>query len=231
MKAVRLTRNLIVVIALVVSLGANVTLFVGGVLYSFVDKFVEEAFDLATAAGKQRKALTALKTSSAKQASALAALKKKNANLQTKNKRLQKQLTNVRKVAGSAAVESRSRLLRSASRSVATAPAKAVPVFGVLVVAGLTALEIKDLCETMSDMERIKRVVDAPEAEAKSEPATCPVPVPSPDQLLERIKGSAQEAWAESKKFIPDLPSREEIQRQWQDYWPDTWDRFKRFVP
>ena len=75
MKAVRLTRNLVVVIALVVSLGANVTLFVGGVLYSFVDKFVEQAFDLATAAGKQRKALTALKTSSAKQAKALATWK------------------------------------------------------------------------------------------------------------------------------------------------------------
>ena len=75
MKAVRLSRNLIVVIALVVSLGANVTLFVGGVLYSFVDKFVEEAFDLATAAGKQRKALTALKTSSPKQARSLAAWK------------------------------------------------------------------------------------------------------------------------------------------------------------
>ena len=73
MKAVRLSRTLIVVIALVVSLGANVTLFVGGVLYSFVDEFVEQTFDLATAAGKQRKALTALKTSSAKQARALAA--------------------------------------------------------------------------------------------------------------------------------------------------------------
>ena len=66
MKAVRLTRNLIVAIALAVSLGTNAMLFVGGVLYSFVDKFVEEAFDLATAAGKQRKAMTALKTGSAK---------------------------------------------------------------------------------------------------------------------------------------------------------------------
>ena len=57
MKAVRLTRNLVVVIALVVSLGANVTLFVGGVLYSVVDQLVDQAFDLDTPWGKQRRDL------------------------------------------------------------------------------------------------------------------------------------------------------------------------------
>ena len=229
MKAVRLSRNLIVVIALVVSLGANVTLFVGGVLYSFVDKFVEEAFDLATAAGKQRKALVAQK----KKNTAL------QADLQAKNKKLQKQLKKVRNVAGSAANQSRARLLRSASRSVATAPAKAVPVAGALVVAGLTVMEVKDLCETMRDMDRIKRVVDAPEAEAESEPAICPVPVPSREQLLERIEGSAQEAWDESMKYVPHLPGWDDISESLRDVWRstipdtlrDTWDYMKRLSP
>ncbi len=73
MKAFRLTRSLIVAIALVVSLGANVTLFVGGVVYSVVDEFVDQAFGLATDAAMQRRALAALKTGSAKQAKALAA--------------------------------------------------------------------------------------------------------------------------------------------------------------
>ena len=225
MKAVRLSRTLIVVIVLVASLGANVTLFVGGVLYSFVDKFVEEAFDLATAAGKQRKALVAQK--------------KKNTALQAENKKLQKQLKKVGKVAGSAADRSRARLLRSASRSVATAPAKAVPVAGALVVAGLTVMEVKDLCETMRDMDRIKRVVDAPEAGAESEPAICPVPVPSREQLLERIEGSAQEAWDESMKYVPHLPGWDDISESLRDVWRstipdtlrDTWDYMKRLSP
>ena len=59
MKAVRLSRNLIVVIALVVSLGANVSLFVGGVVYSVVDEFVDRAFGLTTAAATQGRALAA----------------------------------------------------------------------------------------------------------------------------------------------------------------------------
>lgn len=75
MKAVRMTRSLILAIALVASLGANVTLFVGGVVYSFVDEFVEHAFGLATDVATQRRALNVLKTSSAKQAKALAASK------------------------------------------------------------------------------------------------------------------------------------------------------------
>ena len=73
MKAFRLSRSLILAIALAVSLGANVTLFVGGVVYSVVDEFVEQAFGLATDAAMQRRALAALKTGSAKQAKALAA--------------------------------------------------------------------------------------------------------------------------------------------------------------
>ena len=136
MKAVRLSRNLIVVIALVVSLGANVTLFVGGVVYSVVDEFVDRAFGLTTAAATQRRAL--------------AALKKKNVDLQTANRKLRGQLGNVRHVVASAAERSRTRLLRSAKRSVATLPGKALPYAGAAVVAAVTAMEIKDLCARLN---------------------------------------------------------------------------------
>ena len=225
MKAVRLTRNFVVMIALLVSLGANVTLFVGGVLYSVVDRLVDQAFDLDTPWGKQRRDL--------------AALKKENDGLRAANRKLRGQLKKVGKVVGSAADRSRTRLLRSASRSVATAPAKALPYAGALVVAGLTAMEIRDLCDAMSDMDRIKRVVDDPDAEAESEPAGCPVPVPSRAQLLERIEGSAQQAWDESTKYVPDLPGWEDIPDSWREALQntvpgilrDTWERLKRLLP
>ena len=221
MKAVRLTRNLVVVIALVVSLGANVTLFVGGVLYSIVDQLVEQTFDLDTPWGKQRRTVTALK--------------KENDGLRTENRKLQGQLKKV----GKAANRSRTRLIRSASRSVATAPAKALPYAGALVVAGLTAMEIKELCETMRDMDRIKRVIDDPDTETESEPAVCPVPVPSQQQLLERIEGSAEKAWGESKKYVPDLPGWDDVPDSWREALQktvpailrDTWERLKRLFP
>ena len=75
MKAIRLSRSFVVAIALAVSLVANVALFVGGVVYSVVDEFVDGALGLTTAAVTQRRALTAAKAASAKQARALAALK------------------------------------------------------------------------------------------------------------------------------------------------------------
>ena len=75
MKVFRVTRSLVVAIVLVVSLAANAMLFVGGVVYGFVDEFVEQAFGLTTAAATQRKAVAALKSASARQARSLASAK------------------------------------------------------------------------------------------------------------------------------------------------------------
>ena len=217
MKAVRLSRNLLVVIALVVSLAANVTLFVGGVVYSVVDEFVDRAFGLTTAAATQRRAL--------------AVMKKKNVDLQTAKRKLRGQLGNVRHVVASTAERSRTRLLRSAKRSVATLPGKALPYAGAAVVAAVTAMEIKDLCATMQDMDRIKRATGAPQAGAESEPTVCSVPVPSVEQVLALIEDSAKEAWGVSKKFVPDLPTVEGIRGLWPDGWRGTWDGLKRLLP
>lgn len=212
MKAVRLTRNLIVAIALVVSIGANVTLFVGGVLYSFVDKFVEEAFDLATAAGKQRKEL--------------AASNKQNANLKADNRKLRGELKHVRHATASAAKRSRDRLAKSVGRSIVTAPGKALPYAGIAVVAGLTVWEINDLCASIADMNEIQKAAGVSEDEIGSPPADCS----RPDLAVRR-------AWDESKKHVPELPTWEEIRDRWPDleelrgWWPDgllgAWERLK----
>ena len=123
MKAVRLSRSLILAIALVVSLGANVALFVGGVVYNVVDEFVDRAFGLTTVAATQSRALTALKTASAKQDRALAASRavvarqsQELADLRMKNGAI-----------GPATKRSRDRLAKSIRRSILTAPGKAFP--------------------------------------------------------------------------------------------------------
>ena len=222
MKAVRLTRNLIVAIALVVSVGANVTLFVGGVLYSFVDKFVEEAFDLATAAGKQRKALAASKT--------------QNANLKADNHKLRGELKNIRHSTASAAKRSRDRLAKSVGRSILTAPGKAVPYAGVAVVAGLTVWEIKDLCASIVDMNEIQKAAGVSEDEVGSGPADCSRPDLAVERAFEGIENSSRRAWDESKKYVPELPTWDEIRHRWPEeelrgWWPDgllgTWERLK----
>ena len=290
MKAVRLTRNLVVVIALVVSLGANVTLFVGGVLYSFVDEFVDGAFGLVTDAATQRRALAALKTSSAKQARALAASKavaaRQRGELSTlkaaaatqrreiaalkalsakqrrviaaskaaavkrgrdfhalktasvrqgrelaasraANGKLGKQIAKIRHTTSSVAKRSRDRLVKSVGRSVLTAPGKALPYAGVSIVAVLTVWEINDLCATIGDMDEIQRA--AGESEAKS--VDCSRPDLAIKRVIEKIGDSSRKAWDENKRYVPDLPTLDELRRLWPDAWWGTWDSLKRLLP
>ena len=85
MKAIRLSRSLIVVVALVVSLGANVALFVGGVVYSVVDEFVDQAVGLTTAAAAQRRALGASRAVAATQRREIGALKALSKKQRTEN--------------------------------------------------------------------------------------------------------------------------------------------------
>ena len=292
MKAVRLTRNLVVVIALVVSLGANVTLFVGGVLYSFVDRFVEEAFDLATAAGKQRKALTALKTSSAKKARALAASKavaarqsrelsalraavarqsRKLAATNALSARQQRKLAavrtawaqqgrdlndlktalarqgremewevgKIRNAAGSAAKESRKRLVKAVGRSIATAPVKALPYAGVAAIVGFTVWEISVLCRTIEDMDEIQKAAGAAEAEAEIAPAVCESLEPAVKRAVATTRNFSRDQWDEFRKHAPDLPGWDDIPDSWLQGWrsavPDILrgpgEVLKRLVP
>lgn len=223
MKGIRLTRNLVVGIALAVSVGANATLFVGGVLYSFVDEFVEQAFDFATAAGKQRKALAALNT--------------QNANLKADNRKLRKELKNIRHSAASAAKRSRDRLAKSVGRSILTAPGKALPYAGIAVVAGLTVWEIEDLCASIADMNEIQEAAGVSVEEFAGAPADCSTPDLAVERAFEEIGNSSRRAWDESKKHVPELPTWEEIRGKWpdleelRDWWPDgllgTWERLK----
>ena len=272
MKAVRLSRTLIVVIALVVSLGANLTLFVGGVLYSFVDKFVEQAFDLATAAGKQRKALTALKTSSAKQAKALATWKavaerqrgelstlratvarqsrklagtnalsarqqRKLAAVRTawaqqgralndlktaltrQGRELEWEIGKIRNAAGSAAKESRKRLVKAVGRSIVTAPVKALPYAGAAAIVGFTAWEISVFCKTIRDMEKIQKAAGATEAEAEIAPAVCASPEPAVKRAVATMKKFSKDQWDEIRKHAPDLPGWDDIPDSWLQAW------------
>ena len=48
-----------------------------------------------------------------------------------------------------------------ALRNVATMPAEVLPFIGVGVVVGITALEIKEACETMKDLEELNQLIGA----------------------------------------------------------------------
>lgn len=200
-RAFRISRAFAITIALAVSLAANATLFVGGVLYNVVDDFLASATGLQTASTKQRKVIR---------------------GLQKENRQLRGQIKKVRGVARNAAKRTRNRLVNSAKRSVATLAGKAVPFAGVAVSAGVTAMEIKDLCDTVRDMNGIVRQIDPSDAEADGEPTVCSMSVPSVGEIWARIKDSPKEVWEEARNFVPDLKPLNEMRELTSVFWKDT---------
>ena len=285
MKAVRLSRNLIVAIALAVSLLANVALFVGGIVYDVVDEFVDGAFGLATAAVTQRRALTAVKAASAKQARALAVSKavaarqrgelstlrgvaatqrrtitalealsakqrkeisalraaavqqgkalnavhtesvrqgRKLVALRTTTGNLVDQLGKMRSSISPVAKRSRDRLVVSVGRSIVTAPGKALPYAGIPIVIGLTAWEIKDLCDTIRDMNEIQQATGELEAGAEGEPIDCTRPDLAIGRAVAKMESDSRKAWDVYKTYVPDLPGWEDIPDSWREAWRRT---------
>ena len=199
-RSLRLSRTLAIVIALTVSVAANAMLFVGGVLYNVVDTFVEDVTGLQTASGKQRKDVR---------------------RLQKENRLLRRKIEKVRGVARSAAKRTRTRAVKSAIRSLATLPGKALPFAGAVISAAITAQEIKDLCDTIGDMNDLKREIDPFEAVDDGETKVCSTPVPDAKEIMAQIARSPQAAWEKSKKFVPDLNSLPDVRSLLNKSWKD----------
>lgn len=197
----RISRSLAIVIALAVSLAANVTLFVGGVLYDTVDNVLEKITGLQTASAKQRKTIK---------------------SLQKENRQLRGQIKRIHGVARSAAKRTVARSIKSVKRGLATLAGKAFPVAGVAVSVGVTAWEIKDLCDTIRDMNGIKREIDLSEPKVDDETTVCSVPIPTTEEVLRKVATSPHAVWQASKKFVPELPSLSDTEAITADIWSGT---------
>ena len=208
----RISRSVALAIALIVSLAANATLFVGGILYDTVDNVLEKATGLQTASAKQRKTIK---------------------SLQKENRQLRGQIKKIRGVARSAAKRTVARSVKSVKRGLATLAGKAFPVAGVAVSVGVTAWEIRDLCDTIRDMNGIKREIDLSEPKAFNETTVCSVPIPTTEEVLRKVAASPHAVWQASRKFVPELPSLSATEALTADIWSGTqefldsqWDKF-----
>ena len=140
----------VIAFALVVSLGTNVLLFVGGLIYSFVDEFVDQTLGITTAVSQMR-------------------LHK--VDLERRVEQQDKKLKNIRDTVGPATKRSKARLVKSIGRTAASVPMKIIPFLGSLAAFGFTAWAIKDLCDTIKDMNEIQMAIG--ESGAQAEPSGC----------------------------------------------------------
>lgn len=105
------------------------------------------------------------------------------------------------------------RTAHGAKRNVIGAPAEAIPFVGVFVVLGITALETKDACDTMKDVEELnKQFSNELEVDDNvTSVSLCGQELPSFKMVIASIKNSPKEIYEKLISFGVPLPSWSDI--------------------
>jgi hypothetical protein len=114
------------------------------------------------------------------------------------------------------------RAVIASSRNVGAMAGEAMPHIGVAVIVGVTALELDDLCDTLKDMNALKRAVSVGESPDEDEKTICAVRVPSKQELWETMKASPEMAWSAARKAVPTLEDVKQMEFPDVD-WSEAW--------
>jgi len=167
----------------------------------------------------ERKAKRALKSELVEQTAQLALERTTQRTLKSQIRDLASGLVPFKgkKVALQAAVEETAgqigkRSLISAQRNVASMPGEALPGFGTAVIAGVTALELYDLCATLKDMTELKRAFEPTLTDNEDELAVCSIKVPPKEVIIASVKASPKVVWEKVKEVLPTVEELKEIE-------------------
>ncbi len=185
-----------------VALAGSVTMNVATVAFSSVAMLVSGAFEAVTGAasvaGSLRRDLDVKTRRVASLTDEVATLK----NPKSVTYRGQKRLL-AEAVEDTAARVSR-RTAAGAARNAGSVVAEAIPVAGVAVVLGVTAWDLKDACDTMTDLHELELAFDPEATSGASE--VCGLTVPTKDEVWATVKASPGIAWDAAAAYLPDLP-------------------------
>lgn len=139
-----------------------------------------------------------------------AGLAQKNTRLARKNEAMAKAARS-RAVARtrSRAIVSRvqRRIARGAVRNVGSVAAESIPMAGIAVVLGVTALELKEACDTTRDLEALAAELGDP-APADDSTTVCGLTVPTREQIATRIAGNTSALWQDARIWLDDAGHR-----------------------
>jgi len=110
------------------------------------------------------------------------ALKKAKADLRKSNAKL----ASTRKKVTLTRNKIQRRVARNISINLGSIPAESIPVLGIATIVGVTAMDLKDACDTMSDLDELSTSISL----AQDEPETdkiCGKTVPSKEEVMASI--------------------------------------------
>lgn len=143
--------------------------------------------------------------------------------LEKKNTRLARQAQRqaaVRTKSKSVVRRVQRRVALGATRNVGSIAAESIPMAGIAVVLGVTALELKDACDTARDLEELAVALGAEEPDAEEGTAVCGLEMPSREEITARVAESSGAAWASAAEWMEEagasLPSIDDAAEWWQ---------------
>lgn len=94
------------------------------------------------------------------------------------------------------------RAARSASRSVSSMAVEAIPYAGIAAIVGVTAWELKDLCQTTKDIEALNQALNPESTPTDSTTSVCAIEMPNRDELLKKAENSSEALTEKVKSFL-----------------------------
>jgi hypothetical protein len=94
----------------------------------------------------------------------------------------------------------------AATRNVAAVFGEGIPVFGVGVAVAVTAYELKDGCDTLTDLRELELALDPDTVVSAEKVEACGTQVPSREEVWASVKSSPGDAWEGVQHYVPELP-------------------------
>jgi len=200
-------------------------MFVGGMLYS--------------AASSAFNALTGMRPVAMQHADEVAELTREVAQERAANRKLRAELADAssglvtfrgKKVAVKEAVKTTTnrisrRAVTTSKRAVSSMVGESIPYGGIAVIVGVTALELKDLCDTLKDMSELQQALNPDAAVDDKEKTVCAQRVPTREELWATVKKSPGNAWAKAKDVVPSLEEIKDYDLpdiDWESKWSSS---------
>ena len=104
-----------------------------------------------------------------------------------------------------------------ATRDVGSLAAQSIPYIGIAALVGATAWDLKDSCDTVKDIQELKKAF---KLKLDDENKVCGIKRPSVTEVWQSVKKSPSAAWKKAQEFLPDLPD-----------FSNTWSSIKNIMP
>jgi hypothetical protein len=163
--------------------------------------------------------------------------------LSRSNQTLKRQTDNLKKTIDKKSVAIKGFSKRMVARSVAATArnlsslsGQAVPILGVAVIAGVTAWNVHDSCETVKELNALNTELALEPHLEKDNQKVCGVDIPSKEEILTEVQENWSAAYEEARIAInqaadkvPDMPEIPELSWVTKKIWTPLQEKFKSF--